>query len=413
MNRRKQTNVLLLLVVALAVIFVGRRIYYTNQQSQTQLDRYVVVLSVDGFRTEYLERAETPALDAMAREGVQGRLIPCYPSNTFPNHYSMITGLHPQNSGLINNRFWAPDLNDYYSLGDKDRVYNPDFYWGEPIWNTAEKQGVKAASYFWVGSETAIQGMRPSYWKSYDGRVPFIERADSVLMWLQKPLKERPRMITWYLQEPDATGHKGTQSPELIQMVQQVDSVIGYFRAQLARLPIADQVDFIVVSDHGMTDMIPEKAVNLMDHLPKDSFAYVVEGAPSMLYTRNESYINEAMSILEKIPNISAYRRADVPERYHFNRGERIGDIVIIPDIGVQVSFRNNPTISHGGAHGFDNLHPDMEAIYFAVGQSFGQGVKVGATPNITIYPLVCRLLGITPAPNDASEIDVDKLIGK
>lgn len=412
MNSRKLTS-LLSFVVVLAAFFVGYKLW-TKQDANPQ-QRYAVIVSVDGFRAEYVEQAHTPALDAMASEGVKAMLTPMYPSNTFPNHYSMATGLHPQNHGLVNNSFWDEELQDYFKLGDIEKVHNPDFYRGEPIWNTAEKQGVKAGSYYWVGSETAIQGMRPSYWKVFDAADPFVARADSVLAWLRKPEAERPHLITWYMQEPDAVAHHhGTQSQEVLDMIAHVDSVIGYFRSELAKLPIANEVDFIVVSDHGMADLDPNKVVNLTDYLPRDSFTFVVEGAPTMLYAKNPEYVDVALEKLKSVPYISAYRTAEVPERFHFNQGKRIGDIVIIPELGTSLFFRDELKMgSKAAGHGFDNQLPEMQAIFFAVGPSFAKGKVVGAVPNITIYPLLCRLLGLTPAPNDASEADVDKLLGK
>lgn len=416
MRRRRNTYFWPLVCLILSIIYVGARMYRIAMSSNesTESDRYVVIVSLDGFRYMYLDEIPTPSLDAIAAEGVSGPLQPAYPSNTFPNHYSMITGLYPQNHGIVNNRFWVDEFNDYYRLGDNERVLNPDFYHGEPIWNTAQKQGIKSASYFWVGSEVGIGGEHPTYWHPYDGSVPFVTRADSVIAWLQKPIEERPRLITWYLQEPDHSGHVyGTDSEELRAMVTQVDSVVGYFRQELAKLPIADKVDFMIVSDHGMANYDPDKMFNLWEYLPVDSFKYVVEGAPALLYTKDPAYIDEAMKILEEIPGISAYRRSEVPSRFHYNESDRIGDIVIIPDLGGYVFFNESPRLGNKAGHGFDNALPEMQGIFFGVGPSFAKGVKVSPTPNVTIYPLLCHLLQLTPAPNDASETDVQKLMGK
>ena len=411
MTRRK-TTFLALLILTLAGIFVGGTLYKQSQKAEAQ-ERYAVILSLDGFRYMYLDELSTPNLDAMAAEGVSGSLQPSYPSNTFPNHYSMATGLYPEHHGIVNNRFWVDELNDYYKLGDSARVYNPAFYGGEPIWNTAEKQGIKAGSYFWVGSETAVQNMRPSYWKRYNAETSFTARADSVIAWLQKPIEERPRLITWYIQEPDHTGHTyGTGSDQLKAMVTTVDSVVGYFRSELAKLPIASQVDFIIVSDHGMKDYEPDKIVNLMDYLPADSFRYIVDGTPTLLYTKHPEYIDEAMKVLEKVPHVTAYRRADVPARLHYSEGDRLGDIVVMPELGGYIFFREEPELKLTAGHGFDNTLPEMQAIFFGVGPSFAKGKKVSQVPNVAIYPLLCHLLQLTPAPNDGTEEDVQKLLG-
>ncbi|MDO5017024.1 MAG: ectonucleotide pyrophosphatase/phosphodiesterase [Porphyromonas sp.] len=412
MNRR-QLMYVAAAVMALSALFFGCKLFKQPQANALVNDRYAVIVSLDGFRHLYLDAYDTPSLDAMAAEGVSAPLSPAYPSNTFPNHYSMATGLYPAHHGIVNNRFWVEEMNDYYKLGDMKRVLNPDFYLGEPIWNTAEQQGVKAGSFFWVGSETAIQNMRPSYWKSYDSSVPFTARADSVLAWLQKPEAVRPHLITWYLEEPDgAAHHYGVGSQQVADMVLTVDSVVGYFRRELAQLPIADKVDFMVVSDHGMADYDPSKVVNLWDYLPVDSFSFVVEGVPALLYAKHPQYVDEAMKVLADVPHISAYRTEDVPERFHYNDSDRPGDIVIIADLGGYVFFREHPEFTNRAGHGFDNSLPEMQGIFFGVGPSFAVGKEVSATPNVTIYPLLSRLLGLTSAPNDGLESDVDKLLG-
>lgn len=167
--------------------------------AHSKKERYVVVLSMDGFRSDYPSHAHTPTLDSLACVGVKAAFRPSFPSVTFPNHYSMATGLHPDHHGLVNNFFYAPDLDSVYVMGNP----NPAFFGGEPIWNTAEKQGVRTASFYWVGSEYPIQGCRPSIWKPFDKNVPFSDRADSVIAWLQLPEEVRPHLIMWYMEEPD------------------------------------------------------------------------------------------------------------------------------------------------------------------------------------------------------------------
>ena len=179
---------------------------FTGCQTKKQSDRYVVVLSMDGFRSDYPSRAHTPTLDSLANVGVRSTFRPCYPSVTFPNHYSMATGLHPDHHGLVNNFFYDAELDSSYRMGNLD----PQFYGGEPIWNTAERQGVRTASFYWVGSEVPLESGQPSIWKPFDKSVPFSDRADSVISWLKLPEDVRPHLIMWYMEEPDAIGHSAT-----------------------------------------------------------------------------------------------------------------------------------------------------------------------------------------------------------
>ncbi len=367
-------------------------------------DRYVVILSLDGFRADYQERANTPNLDQMDKEGLSGRFRPSYPTLTFPNHYSMATGLYPNNHGLVGNEFWD-ERGAHYRLGDRKAVADPAFYKGEPLWNVVRRHRMKSASFFWVGSETAIGGHHPDRWKTFNDKVPYTDRADSVISWLQLPQGERPNLVMWYIEEPDHTGHhEGPESPKTIHMVEKMDSVIGYFRGKLAQLPIAKQVDFILVADHGMQSFDRSKAVNLSDYLPLDSFEHVATGPFTHLYPK-AGYAETAYKILKQVPHIQVYRKGEVPERLHFGSSPRIGELVLVADLGTQIFFRPQgiPKDFMRAGHGFDNKHPEMYAIFKAVGPDFRAGQHITEPiPNITLYPLVCQLLGLQPGVNDA-----------
>lgn len=374
-------------------------------------DRYVVVLSLDGFRSDYPEMAHTPTLDSLARVGVRADFRPSFPSVTFPNHYSMATGLHPDHHGLVNNFFYAEDIDKIYTIGNRKAVENPDFYGGEPIWNTAQKQGVKAASFYWVGSETAVNGMQPSIWKKFDGSVPFKNRADSVLSWLQLPEEIRPHLLMWYIEEPDAIGHRATpDSAATLQVVEELDQLLAYFFTEVRKLDIFKKIDFVVLSDHGMATYYPENYVNLNDYLPRDSFDFSFDGVPTLLYCK-ESYRETAYEILQTVPHIKAYKKEEVPERLIYGKHPRVGNLVVIPDIGTYVQFRPESRPRYAATHGYDNYTPEMQAIFYAAGPSFKKGERVGAIPNVNLYLLICNLLNLEPAPNDGKQEEVDLLL--
>jgi predicted AlkP superfamily pyrophosphatase or phosphodiesterase len=231
---------------------------------------YVVMVSMDAFRWDYSKMYKTPNLDQLARDGVKAdRMIPSFPTITFPNHYAIATGLYPDHHGLIDNNFVATDLKLTYKMSDRNSVENPSFYGGEPVWVTAQKQGAKAASFFWVGSEAPVGGMHPYYWKKYDGNVTFEERIDSVVKWLGYPKEKRPELVTLYFDEPDATSHKfGPDSPQTKKVVERLDSLIGVLRTKLSSLPYSKRINLIVLSDHGMEAVSPDRYINLKDVLP-------------------------------------------------------------------------------------------------------------------------------------------------
>ena len=398
---------MLLIPVVLLMVFVSISCNKTSQK-----DKYVVVLSLDGFRPDYIDKAHTPTLDSLARVGVRSSLRPCFPSVTFPNHYSLATGLHPEHHGIVNNSFYDADLDAVYRIADRNAVENPDFYFGEPIWNTAEKQGVRTASYFWVGSETKVQGMQPSIWKKFDSSVPYKDRADSVVAWLQLPEDIRPHLVMWYIEEPDMAGHFYTpDSIATYQKVEQLDSVLHHFFTEARKLEQFEQIDFIVLSDHGMATYYPENYINLNDYLPIDSFHYVFDGTPAMLYP-TETYLETAYKKLQTIPNITVYKRDELPEKFVYGANPRIADLVVLPDIGTQVQFRKESAPKLGGAHGYDNFAPEMEAIFFAAGPSFKEGATFPIMANVNVYPLIALLLNLEPAKNDG-DIEVVKQLLK
>lgn len=384
--------------------------------AQAQLrDRYVVVLSLDGFRADYQARAHTPNLDRMDAEGLSGSFRPSYPSLTFPNHYAMATGLYPNNHGLVGNEFWD-ERGAHYRLGDRAAVADPAFYHGEPLWNVARRHGLKSASFYWVGSETAVGGHQPDRWKPFNDQIPYTDRADSIISWLQLPEAERPRLLMWYIEEPDHTGHNETpESPKTLRMVEKMDSVVGYFRERLAALPIADKVNFILVSDHGMAAFDRAKTVNLADYLPLDSFEHVATGPFTHLYPKT-GYTETAYRILKRVPHVEVYRKGELPRRLHFGSSPRIGELVVKADLGTQIFFRPQgiPERFLAAGHGFDNKHKEMLALFKAVGPDFSPGQHARKPiPNITLYPLVCRILGLTPGVHDADARLAERLLKK
>jgi len=230
---------------------------------------YVVMLSMDGFRWDYPDKCPTPNLDRIAETGVKARsLQPAFPSKTFANHYTMATGLYPDHHGIVDNSFYDPATGKHYSISNRQAVEDPSFYGGEPIWVTAEKNGITAASFFWVGSEAPVNGIQPTYWKRYDHDVPFEQRIDSVIYWLNLPEEMRPHLITWYMDEPDGIGHgEGPYSEKTFRMVAYLDSLLGVFLDKIEALPIASQVNIIVTSDHGMGPVSPDRCIILKEYI--------------------------------------------------------------------------------------------------------------------------------------------------
>lgn len=376
-------------------------------------ENYVVVLSLDGFRADYIEKHNAKNIAEIAKNGVRvKRMIPSNPTKTFPNHYTLATGLYPDHHGLIGNSFYAPDLDKVYSLGDRKMVENGDFYGGEPIWNTAKKAGLKTASYFWVGSEAKINGMQPDIWKKYNSRITFEQRIDSVISWLQLPKKKRPRLVMLYYNEPDSSGHRfGPESDEVAQQVNYVDKNVGDLYKRLQKLPIAKNINFILVADHGMRKISRDKQVILENYIKRDWILGVYGSNPVYTIRTKKGKSEEIYNSLKKNKNIHVYKRGEAPKKYNLANHPRTNDILVIGKKGYSVFATNAFGRRFGGTHGYLNCDKEMSAVFVASGNAFKKNYIQRKIKNIDVYNLIAHILNITPAKNDGDFNRVKKML--
>ena len=368
--------------------------------------KYVIIVSLDGFRWDYPEIHGAPNLDAMAFNGVSATMMPSFPASTFPNHYALATGLVPDHNGIVNNSFWAPDQNDYYSMGGPNRSKG-EYFLGEPIWLTAQRQGVHTGVVYWVGSDVAIQGKYPDSYKMYqEPLIPYEDRIDTVMAFFEKPKKERPRLIMLYFDEPDHTGHGyGPTSKECGVQVHRVDRMIGLLRQRIAASKFRRDIDLIVLADHGMTDISPLRIVNPSKYVKPEWYDHMLTGTPTSIFTKPEFRDSVYLSF-KKAPHVSVWKKEEIPAGLNYGSSERVGDIVVAPDLGWQIADKPRTSL---GAHGYSPFDDDMKAVFRAEGPDFKKGYKAASFRNVTIYPLLCRLLGIKPAPNDG---DIEEVKG-
>ena len=396
--------VILLFSVLLSILVISCKNKHSSDP-ETNDEPYVVMLSLDGFRWDYPQKANTPNLDRIAKNGVRAEsLRPCFPTKTFPNHFSIATGLYPDNHGIVLNNFYDSAMDASYSPGNRESVENGDFYSGEPIWVTAEKQGVITASYFWVGSEAPVKGVQPTYWKRYEHKFPFTQRVDSIIAWLSLPDEKRPHLITWYMDEPDSKGHQsGPDNPDLIPVISYLDSLVGDFMNKLYALEIGDDVNFIVTSDHGMGQISPDRVVRLADYINLDHINRINGSNPVYCLSASPEYNEEIGNILSNIDHISSWKHGQLPERLHYGTNSRTGDFVVAADSSWSVTINSNPQRFSGGTHGFDNNNKDMHAIFYAVGPAFKTGYLQPTFNNIDIYPLIAKIMRLKPATVDGT----------
>ncbi len=400
---------ILLLVAFVSLFFLQGY----GEKGRKPFKTYVVIVSLDAFRWDYDRIYNTPNLDKIASEGVKAeRMIPSFPTKTFPNHYTIATGLYPDHHGLIDNSFPAKDLGLFYRMGDRSAVENPAFYGGEPVWVTAQKQGLKSGSFFWVGSEAPVGGIHPTYWKTYDGTVPYESRIDTVIKWLNYPLDKRPELVTIYFDEPDAVSHDfGPVSPETGKVVERLDSLMGVLRTKLMSLPDAKKINLIILSDHGMGAVSGDKYINLKEVVPSGMIASISGGNPVYLINPSEGKEDSVLLLLNRVTGMKAWRKSEVPSKWNYGTHMRIPDIVVVADSSWSLGTRPADSYIRGGAHGYDNSNSDMFSIFYAVGPSFKKGFQLEELNNVDVYNLVCRILDIKPAPNDGKPAHIKRMI--
>jgi predicted AlkP superfamily pyrophosphatase or phosphodiesterase len=396
-------------------IFISILIVLTafRKDKRKPFKNYVVLISLDGFRWDYNKLYKTPNLNKLAMDGVKtDRLIPSFPTKTFPNHYTIATGLYPDHHGLVDNSFPAKDLGLFYRMGDRTAVENPAFYEGEPVWVTAEKQGVKSASFFWVGSEAPVGGMHPSYWKKYDGTVTYQARIDTVIKWLGYPSEKRPELVTLYFDEPDLTSHDfGPVSAETGKVVFSLDSLVGVIRMKLSALPYAKKINLIILSDHGMGEISQDRYINIKKVVPNRMIASISGGNPVYLINPAEGKRDSVLYFLNSVKGMKAWRKSQVPARWNYGTNPRIPEIVVVADSSWSLGTRPEASSKKGGAHGYDNSNSDMFSIFYAAGPAFKKNYKISELNNTDIYNLICRILGIKPSENDGNPENISHLL--
>ncbi|HMY36299.1 MAG TPA: ectonucleotide pyrophosphatase/phosphodiesterase [bacterium] len=403
------STILLIIIFSLA----GCQANHTTAQSDAGKSS-VILISLDGFRYDYLEKYTTPNLTALAKRGVRSEaLISVFPSKTFANHYSIITGLYPAHHGIISNQFWDPEYQKAFSY--KDSNANKDSHWwgGEPLWNTVEKQNIKAASFFWPGSEALIQGHRASLWKRYNGAVRNYDRIDTVLSWLTLPQNLKPRFIATYFSITDEVGHEfGPESQEMRRAVMHVDSVIGSLVEGIDRMGLSEQVNIILVSDHGMATVLPDSLIFLDDMIDVNSVRILNETPFVGIWTKNGNVDEVYKTLVNKHPRMQVYTRENVPARFKFKGNPRIPEIICLTEPPWSITTRDYAKRHKDkwlyGSHGFDPEIKEMGGLFIASGPAFEKGKIIPSFENIHIYALVCHILGITPSANDG-DINVFK----
>lgn len=371
----------------------------------TQADRPdpVILISIDGFRPDYLGRGATPVMDGLVAGGAFGPMRPSFPSVTFPNHYTLVTGLHPDHHGIVGNRFTDAELG-VFTMASKESGFWDQ---AEPIWVSAEKAGVRTGTMFWPGSEVEIHGVRPSRWEPFDQSMSGDARVDRILSWLDLPADQRPRFETLYFDIVDSAGHRhGPDAAETRAAVASVDASIGRLVEGLKARGLYDRTLLVLVSDHGMAATSPDRVVWIDDIIDPAALQIGYGGAVLTVDPAPGREAEVQQKLVGRHPHMECWNKADVPARLVYGSNPRVARIVCLVETGWLTATRDRPVTRPGGAHGYDNQAPEMQALFIAHGPGVIPGRRLTDLDSVDVQPFLARMLGVTAPQGDGRAED-------
>jgi len=373
----------------------------------------LLLISIDAYRADYINRGFSPTLAMLAKTGVHAASMqPSFPSLTFPNHYSIVTGLRPDHHGIVNNNMLDPLLGKF-SLSNRQAV-GDGRWWAEgtPLWETADRHGLHTATMFWPGSEASIHGYRPDYWEPYDGSVTGAQRVDKILAWLDLPTDKRPSFFTLYADAVDHAGHTyGPDSPQLSQALSATDKLLEQLVKGLKQRGLFDKINIIVLADHGMANVPKGNNIVIDQLIPLGKVQTASLGILAGFNPKDDSATAKAdFATIEKQleqpqQHMQCWDKTRIPKRFVYGGNPRVPQLSCLANVGWRLvsndylAQRKKPL--NLGEHGYDNADPLMQAVFVAHGPAFREGIKVPAFPNVDVYPLMAHLLGLPPQPND------------
>lgn len=369
----------------------------------------LILISIDGYRGDYLERGFSPTLTALAADGVRAEALrPAFPSLTFPNHYTLVTGLNPDHHGIVNNRMIDPVSGARFVYKEPATIADPQWWGGEPVWVSVEKSGQHAATMFWPGSDVAIKNIRPSYWHQFDGKITPDERVDQVLQWLDLPPDQRPIFLTLYFDQVDHGGHDfGPDSAEVNAAIVLVDTALQRLVQGLKQRGLDQRANLVIVSDHGMTSAGRDRVVVLNDLVNVDYITIESAGILAGLAPKPGHEKEVENALLKPQAHMQCWKKTNVPKRLHYGTNPRIPEILCLANegwlIGTQDVIDDPKHHFSLGEHGYDNDLPSMRALFIAHGAAFKHGLVMPEFDNVDVYPMLMHVLGIKAQINDGN----------
>ncbi|MGH8157756.1 MAG: ectonucleotide pyrophosphatase/phosphodiesterase [Rhodanobacter sp.] len=385
----------------------------TSAASTANRPAPLLLISIDAYRYDYIDRGLSPMLAMLAKDGVRAASMqPAFPSLTFPNHYTIVTGLYPDHHGIVNNNMFDPQLGKF-ALGNRKAV-SDGRWWAEgtPIWETADAHGLRTATMFWPGAEADIHGHHPDYWMPFDGKVTANQRVDRVLAWLALPADQRPSFLTLYFDAVDHAGHKyGPDTPQVNDALRDTDEALTRLVQGLRQRGLFDKINLIVLADHGMASTPLQNSVLIDQLIPLDQVQTVSMGILVGFNPKTgdpkdaENFATIEHQLEQPQQHMQCWDKTRVPARLHYGSNPRVPQLLCLANVGWRVTTTDYLASRKGdvsiGEHGFDNADPLMQAVFVAHGPAFRAGARVPAFPNVDVYPLMTHLLGLPAAAND------------
>jgi predicted AlkP superfamily pyrophosphatase or phosphodiesterase len=395
-------------VIFLALFTSSALMSFSQQAAPT--NRILILISLDAFRSDYLQKFNPSNLNRLAGEGVHAeKLIPMFPSMTFPNHHTIATGFFPEHHGIIHNEFYDPAFKEKFNIFNNPGPTDGKWWGGQPIWVTAVKQGHKAYCGYWPGVAAEIDGRRPTEYKAFDAKVEPDGVTDTALTWLSQPAEKRPDLLVLYYYHADHVGHDfGPDSAEMPPTVKKVDDAIGKLLDGVHRLNLDAQANFVIVSDHGMVGVSTSRMIILSEFVEPEKVQVDFSGAVAGLRPLQGDAEALYQKFAGKEKHFKVYRREETPPEYHFRNNPRIPPVILVADDAWYLSKRSVNDQSRRGfkaaTHGYDPNLASMGATFIAWGPAFRKNTTLKPVENVHIYNLLCATLGLTPAPNDGDD---------
>lgn len=370
----------------------------------------LILVSIDAFRADYLTHHKTPVIQALADQGVLAAMRPAFPSLTFPNHYTLVTGLYPDHHGIVANTMDDPVLGHFTEADSLDTRWWSE---AEPLWVTADKQGLKTATMFWPGSDRVIEGMRPDYWKAYDKNFLADARVEQVLKWLDLPEDQRPSFVTLYFDLVDTVGHRnGPNSKELDAALASTDAAVGRLVEGLKARGLYDRTNLIVTADHGMADTSKDRLVFIDDVAGSaDAVRLVTTGTALGLSLAPDAPKDTLARLLAPHEHMQCWKKADIPKALHYGTNPRVPPIFCAAEVGWYITTHKRSSYINAGSHGYDPAAPEMAALFVAEGPAFKSGQALATFDNVDVQPLVAELLHLKAPKGDGSAKVFDRVL--